>query len=373
MTIEEKIDPYDKIIEKMREYPNGIPMGSDGNVSKAFIEFIKLLYTPEEAEIAQHLEVQPLLPRKIAKLIGKSKEETKEILEAMADKGIIHDIGGYSHFVAVAHLLNNGYKLINKDIAKRIGKKGAELYLKFFIEEGYYKRYQSSDAGTSMTRVVPVNKAIKLDQKITSAEEMHGVIENCYLPIVITDCPCRSRTDLLDIRECKDKYPVEETCFQVGQFGAFFLRRGEGRELTRKEAHELVDKLAKLGLVFTTENSISPNHMVICSCCECCCAIVRGMTRFDPQNPNNTTKSNYISKVDQDLCKGCGLCAKRCIYKAIIMENDKSSVDAEKCYGCGVCAVTCPTEAIRLYREERSQHYPSALIMGNKVYEENRK
>ena len=41
----------------MREYPNDIPLDENGNVSKAFKEYIKLFFTPEEAEIAKHLEI----------------------------------------------------------------------------------------------------------------------------------------------------------------------------------------------------------------------------------------------------------------------------------------------------------------------------
>ena len=138
---------------------------------------------------------------------------------------------------------------------------------------------------------------------ITNAEEMHRVIDNCLPPIVVTDCPCRGRTEELGIRECKDKYPIKESCLQLGIFGKYFLDRGAGRELTRKEAHELVDKHAELGLIFTTENVVQANHQIICCCCECCCSLMRGLTRFEDKNEHCTAKSNYISEVNQELCK----------------------------------------------------------------------
>jgi len=366
----EKVDPYDKIIDKLRELPTNVPMDADGNVSEAFIEFVKLLYTPEEAEIAQYLEVKPLPARKVAKLAGITKEEATKRLDDMVNQGILHDIGGYSHFMAMPHFLNNAWKLVNHPIKERLGMKGAELFQKFFIEEKFYKRYESGDDGTTMTRVVPVGATIQHEEKTLAQEEMHALIDECAGPIMATDCPCRSRTDMLGLRECKDKYPIVETCFQVGQFGAFFKRRGEGRELTREEAHELIDKYSKLGLVFTTENSVAPMHQVICSCCGCCCSILKGMTRFDPKHLTNTTKSNYIAKVDQDLCEGCGLCARRCFYEVITVEDKKASVDPEKCYGCGVCASTCPTEAMKLYRVERSEHYPNPIALTNQIYKE---
>ncbi len=155
MTIE---DPYEVIITKMREYPNDIPVDKDGNVSEAFREYIKLLFTLEEAEIAQYLEVKPLRLRDIAKRIGKEKNETKEILDAMADNGVIQDIGGYSYFLTVAHLFNIGFKYAKA--LERLGERGAELFKQFFIEEKFYKRYESSDAGTSLMRIVPIETSI---------------------------------------------------------------------------------------------------------------------------------------------------------------------------------------------------------------------
>ncbi|NHJ23154.1 MAG: hypothetical protein EAX89_01165, partial [Candidatus Lokiarchaeota archaeon] len=284
-------DPYEVILNNMREYPSDIPT-VDGKISEAFREYIKILFTPEEAMIAQYLTVKPQSVNVISKKIEKSKEETKRILEDMTKTGIIQDIGGYSYFLAMAHLLNMGFKYSRT--LKRLGKKGAELYQQFFIDEKFYKRYESSDKGTSLTRVVPVNLTIDHQSTISNAEEIHDIIENCMGPIVITDCPCRKRTETLAIRECKDKFPIEDTCFQVGLFGQYFLRRGEGKELSRKDAHDMVNVLAKMGLVFTTENIKSPIHQVICSCCACCCALLRGMTRFEDKNEYCTAKSNYI-------------------------------------------------------------------------------
>ncbi len=362
-------DAYEKILEKMMEYPSGIPM-KDGKVSPAFEEYIKLLFTPEEAEIAQYLELVPLSVGKIAERAGKSEAETRKVLDRVTDTGAIHDIGGYSFFLVMPHLLNTGFKY--KNAFKKLGKKGAELFQRFFIEEKFYKRYESSDAGTPQTRIVPVDKSVKHNNEIVNTEEIHRIIDDGMEPIVITDCPCRGRTELLGTRECKGKYPIEESCFQLGFFGEYFLRRGEGRKLSREEAHRLVDRYAKLGLIFTTDNSKDPNHQVLCCCCGCCCSLLRGMTRFEDKNENCTSKANYISTVDRDLCKGCGVCMERCVFGAIQMDNEKASVAPEKCFGCGACAVTCPTEAMRLVRHERSHIYDNPMELGAKIYIENR-
>ena len=370
MTTEDIVDPYEKILQNMREYPNDIPI-VDGAVSEAFRDYITLLFTPEEAEVAQYLTVKPQSINRIAKKIGKSKEAVKKILEKMTNSGIIQDIGGYSYFLSMAHLLNMGFK--NSKTFERLGKKGAELYHQFFIEEKFYKRYESSDAGTPITRIVPIDKSIDHKSIISNTEEIHGILDTCKGPIVVTDCPCRNRTDILGVRECKDKFPISETCFQVGLFGEYFLRRGEGREISRVEAHNLVNNLSKKGLVFTVANAKSPIHQVICCCCACCCALLRGMTRFEDKNENCTAKSNYIAKVNSHLCTGCALCAKRCPFKAIAITKEKAKVNTKKCYGCGVCTVLCEPEAIKLHRIERSHIYINNVKLFEKVYQENRR
>ncbi len=65
--------------------------------------------------------------------------------------------------------------------------------------------------------------------------------------------------------------------------------------------------------------------------------------------------------IDQERCKGCGLCPTVCPQKVIALDetklNDKGYhpamlVDPEgKCTGCAICAVICPDVCITVYRE----------------------
>ncbi|WP_425805613.1 4Fe-4S binding protein [Desulfitobacterium sp. Sab5] len=48
--------------------------------------------------------------------------------------------------------------------------------------------------------------------------------------------------------------------------------------------------------------------------------------------------------IDQELCKGCGICAKECPNKAIVIEN-KKAVLQQNCTSCGVCTKVCPFKA----------------------------
>jgi heterodisulfide reductase subunit A len=68
-----------------------------------------------------------------------------------------------------------------------------------------------------------------------------------------------------------------------------------------------------------------------------------------------------IAVVDPDKCRNvktkCGICAERCPYGAIKIEEAKpAQVRAAMCHGCGTCVAECPADAIR------QMHFTDAQI-----------
>jgi heterodisulfide reductase subunit A2 len=58
-----------------------------------------------------------------------------------------------------------------------------------------------------------------------------------------------------------------------------------------------------------------------------------------------------LAEVNQDLCRGCGLCTTICDFHAPVLEmgvdgEEKARIIAAVCKGCGTCAAFCPTGAI---------------------------
>ena len=53
-----------------------------------------------------------------------------------------------------------------------------------------------------------------------------------------------------------------------------------------------------------------------------------------------------IPRVDQEACISCGLCAKSCVPKAIVMDADnRPELSDDPCIWCGDCVKVCPTGA----------------------------
>ena len=72
------------------------------------------------------------------------------------------------------------------------------------------------------------------------------------------------------------------------------------------------------------------------------------------------SKGSYFGeiKIDNDKCKGCGMCVRFCPGDALMLDANKKpgpnaaiadiTGGAQACAACGVCQACCPEEAIQV-------------------------
>ncbi len=191
-------------------------------------------------------------------------------------------------------------------------------------------------------RVIPVGVTIKADGQVLAFEDVKQLIENAK-KLAVTKCTCR-----LIAHKCDRTL---EACIQVNNAASYAISRGSGREITKEEALEIVHKAEEEGLIHTTFNQKSVDH-VICNCCGCCCQFLPVLIEHGTRV---VAPSRFQAKVDPELCSNCETCLDRCYFGAVEMvsrngdeEELVALINPETCLGCGLCKVTCPSEAISM-------------------------
>ena len=145
---------YRKIVDNIDQGPLTAPREGK-EFSPAFLDYLKLLYTPAEAELVQHLKMGMKFTSAadLARLCGKSEEEVRAVLDPLAKKGRVIGFGANYSLPPVPLILNNHQF---RDETGPDDVPAARLYQKFFIRDGFYKFYESSKQGTQIMRVIPV-------------------------------------------------------------------------------------------------------------------------------------------------------------------------------------------------------------------------
>lgn len=73
---------------------------------------------------------------------------------------------------------------------------------------------------------------------------------------------------------------------------------------------------------------------------------------------------------DMQRCDGCGICAEKCRYNAIVVVKGKPLVFNDICHSCGLCGVVCPRDAITLRDTKIGEtllddnHHPFSFMFG---------
>jgi len=347
-----------QIAKKLEHSSQSYPKDENGEPTETYLEYLSLMYEPRIAKLVQYLPVFPktISIVKFAKEAGMDKEELMNMLESVTERGFIIKLGR-NYAQPMPLFVYDIPFILKKNIEHEDARKFAELSRKFFVDDKYYNTWQTSRKGVPRFRVLTVSEEVESDKEIIPIEEVYNIIDK-WDDFAIIPCPCRQRKEVEGIRECKDKYPIHN-CTLLGPYAKAVLEMNDPdiKSATREEIRNLTMKASEVGLVHCTDNN-AENTTILCACCECCCGMIGGLTRFD--NPRALARANFISKVAEELCVACGTCLERCKFGAISL-NEFAEINQDKCVGCGLCAVTCPEDAITMIRFER-ENIPGAIV-----------
>ena len=201
-----------------------------------------------------------------------------------------------------------------------------------------------------LDRVVPVKEEVEVGQDLVLPyEDIIKIIEKNHI-ISANHCYCRIWKENLN-DPCKHDVSGIN-CLNFGKAAKFLIDYNFGKQISKEEAIKMVKEAEDYGLVhkaFHTKQNPELEEQTICNCCTCCCQIFQTYKRgIFPVH----TLTSYIANVDEDKCKGCGICLEKCPVEAIELVDNHSIVNLERCIGCGLCAHHCPENARYLERTE---------------------
>ncbi|UCC18472.1 MAG: 4Fe-4S binding protein [Promethearchaeota archaeon] len=359
VSIIEDSDIYRKLQQHLDKMPIGFPSVKSG----ADIRVLKHLFTPEEAKVAmflkfgwdRDLESLDIIYERV-KDTGISLEELETILDRMVSKGsIMYKREGGKKYYGNALLMIGMYEFQVNRLTKEFVKDFEDYYVQGWLPEAFRVR-------AAQVRTIPVEKSIELEHNISNYDDITKLLDSSEGPFAIMNCVCRQVKDILE-DQCKvtDR---REVCMVAGMMAQTIIDLERGREITKQEAFEILQKNQEEGLVLQPDNSQILSF--VCSCCSCCCENLSKYILLP--NPADVVIANYYAEVDSDLCTGCGTCVDICPMKAIKLKDEISLIKRKRCIGCGNCAAKCPSEAIQMKKRERQfTPFPSMDVLFDKI------
>jgi len=339
-------ESYTTLSERLNRFPQGAPPGD------LLFRILEVLFTPEEAGLVALLPIKPFTAEAAGKVWGRPALESRKVLEALASRGMLLDmeIRGEQLFVLPPPMagffefslmrVGNGYdqKLL------------AELFHQYLNVEEDFVKALFAGGETQLGRVFVNEKALPDRQlQVLDYERATEVIRTARHMGVGT-CYCRHKMAHLG-RACKAPMDI---CMTFSTTAQSLIKHGIARRVDATEGLDLLDQAREHNLVQFGEN-VRERVAFICNCCGCCCEAMLAAKRFANLNPVATT--NFLPRVAQEACDGCGKCVAACPVEAmgLVSAGDparprrmKARLDADLCLGCGVCVRTCAKGSLAL-------------------------
>ncbi|MCU0579223.1 MAG: 4Fe-4S ferredoxin, partial [Desulfobacterota bacterium] len=214
-------DVYRSLQQRLDQYSMGFP------ATKSGIEIKILRYLFSEKDAALFLALSPALetPEAVAARLGRPPEEAAGQLEDMALRGLLFRLEKkgrvkYGAIPFVHGLFEFQVKNLSQDLA---------VMMEQYEKEGFDRALQGSRG--YFLRTIPIQQAVDTTQHIAAYDDAVAMLRQKDL-IVITDCICRKRTEVMG-QSCGK--PLE-ACFMFGSMGRYYLDRDMGRKIDVEEA-----------------------------------------------------------------------------------------------------------------------------------------
>jgi NAD-dependent dihydropyrimidine dehydrogenase PreA subunit len=334
---------YDRLQQRLDINLTGAPP------SPVFIQILKLLYSPQEAEIARQLPSLPTSVEKLSRKLAIPAAELDQTLTRLAQRGLVVDLTQgekryYSLPPVVIGFFEFTFMRTREDVPLA---ELAKLFDQYMHESDAFAK-AVFEGETQPGRTLIHEDALPSGDfhEILDWERASQIIRHASA-INVSLCSCRHKASHLG-KACDRS---QETCLTLDYSAETMLRMGIGRNISPEEALAILERSKAEGMVQVSDN-VQQRPSYICNCCGCCCGMIDAIRTFNLRHAIVT--SNWIMQIDQEQCKGCGKCVKACPVNAIALVIQKvdgksrgwAVLDQDLCLGCGVCSTVCPNGGV---------------------------
>ncbi len=342
------------IVNQDREY-RLLQQRLDRNVTGApdmpvFINILKILFSPEEAEFARKI---PSIPTEISELSKKTKIPEGKLLDKlldMAGRGLVVDIYFEERHMFMLNPVVIGFFEFTfmRTRGNMPMKELAGMFEEYMHADDRFAR--SLFAGQTQLGRILVREEAVADSDFTEIldwDRASNIVTSS--PVIgVSLCSCRHKASHLG-KACESP---QEACLTLNYAAESLISNGIARRISTDEAMGILRTCKEKGLVQTGDN-VREKPTYICNCCGCCCGMISAIKTFDIRNA--IVASGWVMNVDKGRCKGCRKCEKACPLGAIELHASVASCDETLCFGCGVCYTQCRNGAISMkFRGKRS-------------------
>lgn len=343
---------YDDLYKKFTVTPTGVPK------KEKLLEILKILFTPEEAELAVILPFMPTPLSAIAEAAGMDSESAQRALSHMADKGLVY--AAEEEGTPVFMLFGVSWTLFKFPLMNEVPGVDYErlkrLCREFLAEDTLIGENTLNAEGKHVPigRILPIQENLSSETEVLPQDRVYRYIDQAER-ISVGPCACRRIVGACDA--------PREVCMAFGYQAKYLAERKMARLIGRDEAKEIHRMASEAGLVSVTSNTRDEVGS-ICHCCPCCCAQLGAATRHGRYDL--VPKGAFIASIDEALCNGCGSCFDKCPMRAILWEDGGNGgtacIDLEKCIGCGLCVSSCPEGALSLVQRSPLPDVPKDVF-----------
>lgn len=341
----------------------------------SMLNFLKELYTEEQAALIGDFPLGAHTSKKLAEKLYRDEAALDEMLTDMADNGLIfeakteHGDKEYSVFAFEPGLMELQY-LKGKDDERtnkfvKLSKHVHDEEVVLLEEVLKLPEVAREVFARPLGRIVAIEENISHDKEIASWEKVSNIIEN-ENSYAVGECGCKHIAKLSGT-PCKSGAP-SKCCVWFGKVADYLVERDYATRITKEEVYALLKRCEEAGLAHFTSNRSLTENIVLCNCCKCCCLYLRHNKRIREAGIKFVETTNFVTRVDEETCTGCGECVDYCQLDALQLSGDTVRVNEEYCLGCGACILKCPTESLSLSRvSNKKPPVPDIKIVGSGV------